>query len=403
MYDIIYFGNDWYAENRTSSHHVARQLSTNNRVLYIECPGLRSPRATGRDFRKLFSKLLKCLKRPRPVHDNLSVYTLFQVPFHRFALVRALNRLLIRASIRRLISSQEMSLPILWFVVPHLASLPGAIPARAVVYYCIDDYSALPDIDPASIAAMDETMTRKADIVFLASETLLEKKKLLNDNIHLSPHGVDFEHFNRVHSGQVHIPADVRHLRDRPVIGFFGLIEEWIDLNLIKAIAEHSPEWQVLLIGRLAVSDNPCAGLTNVHFIGRRDFDQLPDYAAVFDVGILPYKVNRQVINSNPIKLREYLAAGLPVVSVRFPQVEKYSEVVSIADNFQEFIAAIEHCLEDRSPELALSRVDSVRDADWESRVKRVLGIVAEFLEDRDQAEHPDDRIHAAKRPGRGN
>ena len=156
MYNIIYFGNDWYAENRTSSHHVAEQLSRTSRVLYVECPGLRGPNASGRDLRKLFSKLLKGLRSPRAVAENLSVSTMLQIPFHRFGLVRALNRLLIRFSVKRLIKKRDMADPLLWFVVPHLSSLPGSIDCKAVVYYCIDDYSALPDIDAASVAAMDE-------------------------------------------------------------------------------------------------------------------------------------------------------------------------------------------------------------------------------------------------------
>ena len=384
MHDIVYFGNDWHAENRTSSHHVALQLSKTNEVLYIECPGLRSPHASGRDFKKLISKVTKSLRKPRPVHENLSVYTLFQIPFHRFAFIRALNKFLILAAIKRVMKMQNINAPLLWFVVPHLSSLPGAIPSRLVVYYCIDDYSALPDIDSESVANMDAEMTRKADVVFIASGTLMEKKKRLNDNVYLSPHGVDFEHFNRAYKGTVTVPDDVIHLNKAPVIGFFGLIEEWIDLELVKLIAEQHPEWHLLMIGRVAVTDNPCKNIPNVHFIGRRDFQSLPAYATAFDVGILPYKLNRQVLNSNPIKLREYLAAGLPVVSVRFPQVENYADVVSIADNYQEFIHMIENCLKDDSEIVRKQRINRVKDATWESRVGKALEVVDSHIDRQD-------------------
>ena len=174
-------------------------------------------------------------------------------------------------------------------------------------------------------------------------------------------------------TGDVQIPEDVSQLKDKTVVGFFGLIEEWIDLELIRFIAEQHPEWQVLMIGRVAVAHNPCEGMENVHFIGRRHFRLLPDYAAVFDVGILPYKLNRQVLNSNPIKLREYLAAGLPVVSVRFPQVENYKDVVSIADNHREFVCKIENCLAPGDSNAQSRRIESVKGETWKARVDKVL------------------------------
>jgi len=380
MHDIIYFGNDWYAENRTSSHHIAQQLSKNNTVLYVECPGLRSPNVSGRDFKKIIAKISNSLRKPRQISENLAVYTLFQIPFHRYALVRAINKILIRTSIKRLIRQRRLSSPLLWFVIPHLSTLPGTIPCKAVIYYCIDDYSALPDIDSESVAKMDEQMTRMADIVFIASDTLMEPKESLNERVYLNPHGVDFDHFNRVYTGKATIPEDVAHLRENLVVGFFGLIEEWIDLELVRFIAESHPKWHILMIGRVAVTSNPCRSLPNVHFIGRRDFQSLPGYAAVFSVGILPYKLNRQVINSNPIKLREYLAAGLPVVSVRFPQVEHYADVVSIADNYEDFVSKIATSFETDSEELRRKRVDSVKTHTWEYRVKKALEVVDDYL-----------------------
>lgn len=378
MYDIIYFGNDWYAENKTSSHHIAEQLSKSNRILYIECPGLRAPKASGRDFKKLFSKVAKSFRRPKSVNDNLRVYTLFQIPFHRFAFVRLINRFLIVSVIRLLSRTSGFTQPLLWFVVPHLFMVPGRVASKGVVYYCIDDYAALPDIDVPQVTAMDAEMTRKADIVFIASATLLDKKIQLNEHVHISPHGVDFDHFNRVYRGETgDVPDDVSHLENLPVIGFFGLIEGWIDLELIRHIAMHNSNWHILMIGRVAVTKNICQGIPNIHFIGRRPFEQLPAYTAVFDVAILPYKLNAQVINSNPIKLREYLAASKPVVSVRFPQVEDYADVVEIADNAEQFTAAIARSLSNDSPERQLARVDSVRNFTWEARVREILTIVS--------------------------
>lgn len=379
---IVYFGNQWNAENKTSSHHIAEQLARQHKLLYIECPGLRAPKSTGRDIKKLFSKLASALKPPRKIHDHLEVYTLFQLPFHKYALVRTLNKYLISGILKTLLWTRGIKKPVLWFVIPHLYMVPKTLPDALSVYYCIDDYAALPDVDIDSVSQMDEIMTRSADLVFVASETLLEKKRALNPQVEVSHHGVDFEHFNRVYRGEItQLPADIPV--QKPVIGFFGLIEEWIDLDLIHSLASARPDWQFLMIGRVAVANNPCAALANVHFVGRRDFTELPDYAAGFDVAILPYKLNQQVINSNPIKLREYLATGKPVVSVNFPQVSHYADVVSIADNYSEYLAAIEHELQTDSAEKQAARVASVRDATWDARVAKILQRVETALADK--------------------
>ena len=380
MDHILYFGNQWNAENKTSSHHIAERLSHNNTVIYIECPGMRSPRiGSGRDWKKIFEKIGKSLCPPKKIHDNFYVFTLFQLPFHGFPLIRAINKLLVVGIVRLIMLMKGIKNPSLWFLIPHLYMLPGKIPAKATIYYVTDDHSALPNVDIAAIELMDKQMTENVDVVFVASATLYEKKKLLNKHVFISPHGVEFEHFNKVYQKTAITPDDVKNL-PHPLIGFWGLIEEWIDLDLIQHIATHRPNWHFLMIGRIAAEKNPCENLSNVHFIGRRSFAELPDYASVFDVAILPYRNNRQVINSNPLKLREYLATGVPVVSLRIPQTEQYAEVVELAMTYEEFITAIEKALTKNSPADQLARIESVKDATWDNRVKVIQKTIDQAL-----------------------
>ena len=381
MNNIIYFGNDWFAENKTSSHHISERLARNNRILYIECPGLRAPKGTGRDVKKLFSKVFKSLRGPRKINDNLYIYTLFQLPFHKYAAVRWINTLLVLLSVNLLKFFLKLKNPILWFVVPHLYMVPDNIKSLCKVYYCIDDYAGIPDVDINAVEEMDRQMTIKADIVFLASDTLYEQKKALNDNVHLSPHGVDFDHFNRVHQNDTIIPDDISAIK-KPVIGCFGLIDERIDLELIRHMAEKKADWNFIFIGRLDVDQNPCEGLANVHFIGRRPYAELPNYAALFDVTLMPYKPeHRMNINCNPLKLREYLSTGLPVVSARIPQVEQYTDVIQIEDSPKGFINAIEKAInEDKSLHIK-NRLDRVKECTWDARVEKVISLVQDSIE----------------------
>src|SRR5579871_6816046 len=173
---ILYFGNDWFAENRTSSHQVARCLARRYPLYYIECPGLRAPKGSGRDLLKIWRKLRRFLQGARQVPEGIKVLTLLQIPLHRFALVRWFNRLLILWTLRRLIRKERIHRPILWFLIPHLDQVIGRLGERLSVYYCIDDYAALPDINPEAVRRMDAATTRKADLVFVASDTLLEAK-----------------------------------------------------------------------------------------------------------------------------------------------------------------------------------------------------------------------------------
>lgn len=373
---ILFFGNDWAAENRTSSHHIARWLAKQRRVYYIECPGLRAPQGTARDLKKIWRKLTRFLRGPRPVPEGLDVWTLLQLPLHRFRLVRWMNQLLIRGAIAWLKLTKGVRGPIAWFMVPHLSSAIGKLGEQLSVYYCIDDYSALPNVNERAVRAMDEEMTRKADLVFVASATLLEAKEKLNSETRVSPHGVDLDHFSRAGDGRTEVPADIRDIRG-PVVGFFGLIEQWIDLDLVGYLAEQRPDWTFLMIGRVAVPEAQVPRQPNIRYLGVRSYDQLPDYGSRFDAAIIPYRQCRQVSHANPIKLREYLAMGKPVVSVSTPEIDEYADVVEIARSNVEFLAKLDAVLTRESPrEEILQRQERVALEGWDARLQRVIEIV---------------------------
>src|SRR5262249_46460332 len=160
-----------------SSHHIARCLAQGVPLLYVETPGLRRPRATARDLRKLWRKLRLAFQPPRPIGETLWHMTLPQIPFRRLPGVRALNWRIGGGLVRRAMRHAGIQHPVLWFAVPHPGALAGRLSERFVVYYCIDDYAALPSIDSQRIALMDEDLTRRADQVFVSSAPLLEKKR----------------------------------------------------------------------------------------------------------------------------------------------------------------------------------------------------------------------------------
>ena len=377
---IIYFGNDWAAENRTSSHHVARFLASRYRLIYVECPGMRSPRASGRDLRKIVRKVGLALAGPRRQPEGLLVQTLLQIPLHRFALVRRANHALVWLWLRLLLWRLGVRAPVAWFVAPHLASVAGRLGERLTVYYCTDDHASLPDVDAAAVRAMDDELTRRADLVFVASETLLSRKSLLNPETYVAPHGVDFAHFVRAQDPALAIPADIVSL-PRPIVGFFGLIERWIDLGLMAYLAEQRPAFTFLMIGRVA-SPREAPRLPNLVFLGQRPYETLPAYGKAFAAAIIPYHLTPQVIHANPLKLREYLAMGKPIVSVSTPQVEKFAAHVRIGRNREEILAHLDLAVaRGLAPGELEAQTALASTMTWEVNIRRVLDRVEACLE----------------------
>jgi glycosyltransferase involved in cell wall biosynthesis len=373
---ILYFGNDWFADNRTSSHHIARWLAKRFHVYYIECPGMRRPRNSGRDFKRILTKVWRFLQGAKQVEETIKVRTLLQIPFHRFALIRWLNRILITSTLRWLIWREGLRNPIAWFMIPHLSNVVGRLGERLSVYYCIDDYATLPDVNQTAIRRMDEELTRKCDLVFVSAESLRQQKLPLNPRTYYSPHGVDVEFFSRAQGRDMPIPQELASLPG-PIMGFIGLIEEWVDLDLMAYLAENRPQWTFVMIGRVAIPIERLPKKSNLHFIGQIPYETLPTYGKAFDVAIIPFHLTPVIMSANPLKLREYLAMGKPVVSVSTPEIDKYTDVVEIARSRADFLAKLDFVLsQGHSTEDTRRRMDRVASESWEVRLNEVLQIV---------------------------
>jgi glycosyltransferase involved in cell wall biosynthesis len=378
-YSVVYFGNDWFAENRTSSHHIARRLGKMVPVLYIETPGSRSPQKSARDLRKLWRKLARALAPPQKVGEQFDVATIPQIPFRKLPAIDVLNRWLGAFLARRAMRKLGFERRISWFVVPHPGPLAKRLGESMTVYYCIDDYASYPGMDPVAIQTLDDDLTRKADVVFVASRALLEAKRKLSRNVHFSPHGVDFEMFSQASDPATPLAEEVRGLK-HPVIGYFGTVGEFVDFDLLAYLVEARPAWTFLFVGLIAADVSRLRRYPNVIFAGPQPYETLPGWAAAFDVAIYAHQVNRQTRHSNPLKLREYLATGKPVVSVVTPETAVFAEVVYLAENPEAYLAAIERALREETPELRRKRMDAVTGVSWDARFAETIAVVDGML-----------------------
>jgi glycosyltransferase involved in cell wall biosynthesis len=191
---------------------------------------------------------------------------------------------------------------------------------------------------------------------------------------------VDFAHFARAQQESLSVPEELARL-SRPVVGFFGLIESWIDLDLVGYLAEQRPDWSFVLIGRVAVPADHVPQLANVHFFGPRPYSTLPAYGRGFDAAIIPYRLTRQVMHANPIKLREYLAMGKPVVSVRTPEIDKFGGLVDIVDTKEEFRDRLDAVLARPARQQDIDRRQQAAAVwNWDRRVEEALTVVREHI-----------------------
>jgi glycosyltransferase involved in cell wall biosynthesis len=196
------------------------------------------------------------------------------------------------------------------------------------------------------------------------------------------PHGVDVDHFATARASGA-VPPELQGLA-RPIVGFTGLIERWIDLDLVGWLAHQLPQVTFVMIGRVAVPAESVPAAPNLHFLGPRPYESLPAYGRCFDAAIIPYRLTDQVHAANPLKLREYLAMGLPTVAVSTPEIDKFAGVVSVTRTREEFLAALVATLAAGSdPELIRRRMDAVKDVSWATRVDELLVSVQSLLVER--------------------
>ncbi len=359
-----------YEAPPTSKHHVMHLLAERNVVLWVNYHASRTPTVASSDLLYMARKLAQVaggLVRKRP---NLYVLTPLVIPLPSCTWARPTNRMLLIAQVRLALSTLRDGPVQIWSFTPDIAYALGNFGEEKVVYYCVDDFAHFSGYDAEQVLRDEAELCRSADLVVTTSAALQESKGPLNARTLLVPHGVDYEHFATAVSDNLPAPGDIVDI-PHPILGFFGLIRDWVDLELLAEAARRRAEWQFVLIGDSTVDLTPYRGLPNMHFLGRRPYEQLPAYCGQFDVGLIPFRVNELTRAVNPIKLREYLAAGLPVVSTPLPEAMAYEKLIRIADSPEAFVWAVESVL-GGSQEERHSRSRAMANETWPQKLELI-------------------------------
>ncbi|HZO17171.1 MAG TPA: glycosyltransferase [Polyangiaceae bacterium] len=375
--NIICFSKDW-AEDPTSNHHVMRELAKGNRVLWLNSVATRTPKlSSGRDVGKIFRKLREFARGPKKVAEGLWVFTPLVLPLPHSRAARAINKPILQATIWALRKKLGMDRFQLWTFLPNVGEYVGELGESLVVYYCVDEWALFSYIDAAPTIAAEQELCERADVIFATSEALVERKRALNPQTFHAPHGVDHELFARALDDDTVVPAELARL-PHPRLGFYGTIQDWIDYPLLEALASRHPEWSIVLIGSELVDVSALRRYPNVHFLGRKRHAELPAYCKGFDVALIPYTVGERTRYVNPIKLREYLSAGLPVVSTALPEVSRYAEHCRVAHDIDSFERHIVEVLAQETPDKRRARSQAMCDESWPQKVVRVSERVEE-------------------------
>jgi len=373
--EIICFANDWDGDP-LSKKHIMKRLAEKNRILWVNSIGNRSPKINRKDLGRIFKKANQFFQGVREVEKNIYVFSPVMIPFYHSMTLRKSNQFLLAAMIRRQLKRLGFSNPITWTFAPSSADVVGRLGESQVIYHCVDEFSAFSDAPQTAIQKMEETLLKKSDLVIVSASTLQESKRRWNPNTHLVRHGVDYDHFRKALDPETAVPADIAAL-PRPIIGFHGLVADWIDLPLIRKMALQYPKWSIVLLGSATTDVSQIAGLKNVHLLGKRPYELLPAYCKGFDVAILPFVVNRLTLYANPLKLREYLAAGLPVVSSDLPEVRSLGGDIRIGRSHGGFIEQVADLIQKGEVGSSLARSKSMEQESWDHKVE-ILSMLIE-------------------------
>ena len=366
--DMLCFSHDWSGDP-LSKTHLMRLLSRNNRVLWVNSIGYRTPTVSKRDISRAFRKLAVAAQPIREPEPNIFVLSPLVIPAYGRNWVRALNRLLLQMQVKRAMRKLNFQRPINWVFNPAAAIIAGTLGEERVVYYCVDEYTALNGVSQNNMGELERQLLSRADLVIVSAERLYRVKSAIHSNTHMIRHGVDFENFRKALEPETQIPEDLRKL-PRPVIGYFGLMSsDWFDVPLMAHAARSIPEASIVLIGKVTMDMSELKALPNVHILGHRPYSSLPAFAKGFDVAVIPFPISEATLNANPLKAREYLAAGLPVVSTAIPEVQALGQCL-IGQDREEFVQKLRHAIQ--SPGARRQISESMRPHSWEARLEEV-------------------------------
>lgn len=382
--DIISFSMNYWEDPWQSRHYIMSYLSRKHNVLFISPPI---------HVLNLFNKIIK---RDLPEtgltrkENGLTTY----VPPNYLPRINSpricalLTEKMRTALLKKIINKLNFKNVVLFLWHPRFYDMIGRFDEVLTCYYLDEEFASyytMSENTKNRIRKQEETIINKSDIVFVNGFALLREKKLQKAvNI---PMGVDYSLFSRASATDTEIPADLKTI-STPRIGYIGFINDKVDFNLLIHIARAKPYWSIVLIGPVHISSpefkkgfDALKKLPNIHLLGQKPREYLPNYIKGLDVCLMCYRLDGWAFWGYPLKLHEYLAGGKPVVSADLPNVQEFSDVVHIARENGEWIAAINKSLTENDGKIVRERTRVASENTWENRVQVIENNLQQIFE----------------------
>lgn len=272
--------------------------------------------------------------------------------------------------------------PILITAAIESVDIIDDIDASTKIYYCADEYSTMPGLDSKLVSSLERELFAKVDLVIATSMALQKSKSRFHDDVRYLPHGVDYGKFKKALDYREKKPLDLP-ATNLPIIGFVGILGPHINFEIISALAENISNCLIILIGPVE-EGTVLPNHASIKHLGAKEHDQLPEYLAHFNVCIVPYVTNSQRIKyASPTKLREYLAAGCPVVSIPQPEAKLLADYVDFADNTEAFVEAVFKILHTKPKYSREEYSLAMKNHTWPDRARAFMEMINSTLEPR--------------------
>jgi glycosyltransferase involved in cell wall biosynthesis len=378
--DVICFGGeDWWYHNRGHADmQLMRHFARLGTTLYINSivmqkPSLKKNIGGGRSFnQKLLRKARSILRGLRKSDAGFLVYSPLTLPVHHLAWARPINEVLLRRQVQHISQKLKLDNPLVWVACPVAFDAAVKLRKGPLVYQRTDRYEEYPNVDHEVVKTYDRKLKALADLTIFANQMLFHQEASQCKKALYIDHGVDYEVFSRAELNP-HKPEDIARI-PKPIVGYFGSITgHTIDIDFVNAVVKQMPEISFVFVGDVFLKAAELQSRKNVWFLGQKPYEQIPHYGKCFDVAIMPWRQNRWIEGCNPVKLKEYLALGKPVISTPFPELERYLEVVHVAKTPEEFAQYIRIALAEDSKEQITARRKKVETASWASKVQIVI------------------------------
>ncbi len=367
---IVCFGgyDYWYSNPGSPVQLMEAAHRAGHEVLWVNSIGMNMPRMRKSGFwRRVGLKLRSWSRWLKAAHPDFHVLSPIILPLFGHPALERMNERWLAFQVRLAYRILGLKKPMVMVCLPSFAEVATALPNEGLIYYLTDKFESYRDLKAHdSMMARDLLLKEKSDLLLCSSRKIQEDLAQFDGKVKYFPHAVDSSRYDEALASSAPEPADLAAI-PHPRIGYFGSLTNANNLDLIEYCAKEDPRLQFVLIGRVMGDYCQVEKLPNVHLLGMKDYDEIPLYGKHFDAGIMTWRLTEWIRYCSPIKTKEYLALGLPVVSVPIAEHDKeFNGFVETADGGPAFLAAIQRALASDSDEKRAARRERVKGESWD-------------------------------------